>query len=117
MPPADDLVWPGEVTEPLAVQCHALIGAVVGLGGAVGWLSPPPRSETDRWLAGMIADVAAGDGALCTAWQDGRLAAMGGWRRDEVGYLHHLAELVKIMVHPRARGWTMILTSSARWCR
>jgi len=104
VPAADDLVWPAEVTEPLAAQCHALIEAVVGLGGAVGWLAPPPRAETDAWLAGMIADVAAGDGALCTAWQDGRMTAMGGWRRDEVGYLHHLAELIKIMVHPRARG-------------
>jgi ribosomal protein S18 acetylase RimI-like enzyme len=104
VPAGADLEWPTEVTEALAGQCHTLIGVVVGLGGAVGWLSPPARAVTDAWLAGMIADVTAGDGALCTAWRDGQLVAMGGWRRDEADYLHHLAELIKIMVHPAARG-------------
>ena len=104
MPAGVDLEWPTEVTDTLAGQSHALIQAVVGLGGAIGWLTVAPRAETDAWLAGMIADVAAGDGALCTAWQGGQMVAMGGWRRDELSYLHHLAELVKIMVHPAARG-------------
>ncbi len=104
MPAGAELEWPTQVTDTLASQSHALIQAVVALGGAVGWLSPPPRGETDAWLAGLIADVAAGNAALCTAWRAGDLLAMGGWRRDEVGYFHHLAELVKIMVHPRARG-------------
>jgi len=99
-----DLAWPTQVTETLAGQSHTLIQAVVSLGGAIGWLSPPPRAETDEWLAGMIAAVTAGDGALGTVWRDGQMVAMGGWRRDEAGYLWHLAELVKIMVHPRARG-------------
>ena len=99
-----DLVWPTSMTDELARQSHALIGAVTGLGGAIGWMSPPTRAETDQWLAGVFASIAAGDGALCTAWRDGRLVAMGAWLRDQVPYFRHLAELVKIMVDPRARG-------------
>ena len=101
---ATDLVWPAGMTDELAEHSHALISAVTALGGAIGWMSPPSRAETDEWLAGALASTAVGDGALCTAWQDGRLVAMGLWRREEVPYFRHLAELAKIMVHPGARG-------------
>jgi ribosomal protein S18 acetylase RimI-like enzyme len=92
------------MTEPLAEAVHELIGPVVGLGGAVGWHTPPPRAETDDWLAGVLAATVAGDGALCTAWRDSRLAAMGLWRREQAHFRWHSAELAKIMVHPQARG-------------
>ena len=92
------------MTDELARQSHVLIGAVTGLGGAIGWMTPPTRAETDEWLAGAFASIAAGDGALCTAWRDGRLVAMGAWLRDQAPYFRHQAELVKIMVDPRARG-------------
>lgn len=104
------LTWPAEMTGELAAQTHQLIAAVVELGGAIGWMSQPPRAETDGWLTGALAAVAAGDGALCAGWLDStrsqgrQLVAMGMWRRDEAGYLRHTAELVKIMVHPRIRG-------------
>jgi ribosomal protein S18 acetylase RimI-like enzyme len=98
------LAWPTGMTDELARQSHLLIGAVTELGGAIGWLSPPTRAETDEWLASVFASIAAGDGALCTAWRDGRLVAMGAWLRDQVPYFRHLAELVKIMVDPEARG-------------
>jgi ribosomal protein S18 acetylase RimI-like enzyme len=98
------LVWPTGMTDELARQSHVLIGAVTELGGAIGWMTPPTRAETDEWLAGVFASIAAGDGALCTAWRDGRLVAMGAWIRDQVPYFRHLAELVKIMVDPGARG-------------
>jgi ribosomal protein S18 acetylase RimI-like enzyme len=99
-----EFTWPARMTAELAEQSHALIGAVTALGGAIGWLSPPPRAQADDWLAGMLASVAAGDGAVCTAWLDGRLVAMGAWRREEAAYFRHMAELLKIMVHPQARG-------------
>jgi ribosomal protein S18 acetylase RimI-like enzyme len=99
-----DMKWPIQVTGTLADQSYALIQAVVGLRGAIGWLGPPSRVETDEWLEGVIATVAAGDGAMCTIWRDGVLVAMGSWRRDKEIYFRHLAELIKIMVHPRARG-------------
>jgi ribosomal protein S18 acetylase RimI-like enzyme len=99
-----DLVWPTEVSDVLADQSHALIRAVAELRAAIGWLSPPSRAETDEWLERVVAAVAVGDGAICTVWRDGLLIAMGVWRRDEAIYFRHLAELAKIMVHPRARG-------------
>lgn len=99
------LTWPADLTPELAEQSHELIGAVTALGGAIGWLSPPTREETHDWLAGALASVAAGDGSLCTAWQDGRLLATGMWRRERAGYFRHMAELIKVMVHPDARGW------------
>jgi ribosomal protein S18 acetylase RimI-like enzyme len=99
-----DLVWPTGMTDELARQSHVLIGAVTELGGAIGWMTPPTRAETDGWLAGVFASIAAGDGALCTTWRDGRLVAMGAWLRDQAPYFRHQAELVKIMVDPRARG-------------
>jgi ribosomal protein S18 acetylase RimI-like enzyme len=92
------------MTPALAEAVHELIGLVVGLGGAVGWFSPPPRAETDDWLAGVLAANAAGEGALCTAWRDSRLAAMGLWRREQAHFRRHSAELAKIMVAPQARG-------------
>jgi ribosomal protein S18 acetylase RimI-like enzyme len=98
------LVWPTGMTDELARQSYLLIGAVTELGGAVGWMTPPTRAETDEWLAGVFASIAAGDGALCTAWRAGRLVAMGVWLRDQAPYFRHLAELIKIMVDPQARG-------------
>lgn len=52
----------------------------------------------------MLAATAAGEGALCTAWRDGGLAAMGIWRREQAHFRRHSAELAKIMVAPQARG-------------
>jgi ribosomal protein S18 acetylase RimI-like enzyme len=99
-----DMKWPIQVTGTLADQSYALIQAVVGLRGAIGWLGPPSRVETDEWLEGVVAAVAAGDGAMCTIRRDGILVAMGSWRRDKEIYFRHLAELIKIMVHPQFRG-------------
>ena len=92
------------MTGTLAAQSYALIQAVVRLRGAIGWLGPPPRVETDEWLEGVVATVVAGDGAMCTIWRDGMLVAMGSWRRDKAVNFRHLAELIKVMVHPQARG-------------
>lgn len=100
------LEWPATWSDELGERVHTLIHAVSDLGGAIGWMSPPPRAETDRWLHNVLDAVAAGDAALCTAMVDEpQLAAMGLWRRDEAHYFHHMAELAKIMAHPRTRGF------------
>ena len=106
--------WPQEWSEALAADLHRLIHAVCELGGAIGWLTPPPRRDTDTWLRGVLADVAAGNAALCTVL-DGDpgldtspdrapTVALGLWRRHPAAVFTHLAELQKIMVHPGARG-------------
>ena len=103
MPAGLDMEWPAQVTGTLADQSCALIQAVTGLRGAIGWLGPPSRAEPmNGWK--VIATVAAGDGAMCTIWRDEMLVAMGSWRRDNAVNFQHLAELIKVMVHPQARG-------------
>jgi ribosomal protein S18 acetylase RimI-like enzyme len=99
-----DVQWPTGWTDDLAERSHELIHAVSELGGAIGWMSPPSRAETDRWLDGVLRAAAAGDAAMCIAMVDGRLAAMGLWRRDQAPYFRHLAEVARVMVHPRTRG-------------
>jgi hypothetical protein len=42
------LEWPATWSDELGEQVHTLIHAVSDLGGAIGWMSPPPRAETDR---------------------------------------------------------------------
>ena len=41
---------------------------------------------------------------MCTIWRNEMLVAMGSWRRDNAVNFRHLAELIKVMVHPQARG-------------
>ena len=41
---------------------------------------------------------------MCTIWRNEMLVAMGSWRRDNAVNFQHLAELIKVMVHPQARG-------------
>lgn len=45
-----------------------------------------------------------GDAALCLAYTDGDIAAMGLRKRHGAHFFRHMAELAKIMAHPRARG-------------
>lgn len=96
--------WPTNWEDELGQQAHVLIHAVSDVGGAIGWMSPPPRAVTDRWLHSVLDAVVAGDAAVCTASLAGELAGMGVWHREEAPYFRHTAWLAKIMAHPRARG-------------
>ncbi|MGI8751700.1 MAG: GNAT family N-acetyltransferase [Acidimicrobiales bacterium] len=98
------LLWPQEPSPELAEGVHRIIHAVVSLGGAVGWLAPPGRDETDRWLAGVTSEVASGDGALCVATLDSVPQAIGAWRRGPRPVFANMAKITKIMAHPEARG-------------
>jgi ribosomal protein S18 acetylase RimI-like enzyme len=99
-----ELEWPAGWSSGLAEHVYALIHAVSDLGGAIGWMVPPPKTETDSWLHGVLDTVTAGDAAFCIASVDGRLGAMGLWRRDDAPYFRHMAGLAKIMAHPDYRG-------------
>ncbi|GAA4603019.1 hypothetical protein GCM10023195_09700 [Actinoallomurus liliacearum] len=83
---------------------HRMIHSVVELGGAVGWLTPPERAETDRWLDEVLDRARAGDAALALALLDGEVAAGGLWRRGATDVFRHNAEVQKVMAHPKARG-------------
>lgn len=47
-----ELEWPLTWSSDLSDQVRETINAVGELGGAVGWMSPPPHAEVDRVAAG-----------------------------------------------------------------
>jgi ribosomal protein S18 acetylase RimI-like enzyme len=99
-----ELRWPTDTTADLRDAVHRLLRDVVADGGAVGYLDPPARAESDAWLDGVLTDVRHGDGALVVASVDAVPAAMGTWRRDQAQVFRHSAEISKLMAHPSARG-------------
>ncbi|GAB3973733.1 hypothetical protein GCM10029978_053700 [Actinoallomurus acanthiterrae] len=104
MSPRIEIHWPTAADERLRAGLHRMIHSVVELGGAVGWLTPPDRSETDRWLDEVLDRTRAGDAALALAILDGEVAAGGLWRRGTTDVFRHQAEVQKVMAHPMARG-------------
>ena len=102
---SDDLAWlPGSVEAPLLDAVHRVVGAVMRLGGAVGWVDVPDRAETAGWLAGIAAEVKAGRTRMALLELDGRVAALGRWTRYAKDTVAVNAEVLQVMVHPDARG-------------
>ena len=85
-------------------EVHRVVSAVVELGGAVGWLSPPSRADIQRWLGEWQTATATGRAGFALCRVDGQVEALGGWRAGPPGPMGHVVDLTKIMVHPRARG-------------
>jgi ribosomal protein S18 acetylase RimI-like enzyme len=104
MDPSIELLWPTAPDERLRAGVHRVIHAVVELGGAVGWLAPPGRADTDAWLEEVLDAVKSGDASLALAMVDGEVAATGLWWRGTSTIFRHSAELRKVMAHPAARG-------------
>lgn len=98
------LDWATEFDDELSIGVHRVLHDVVADGGAVGYLEPPDRATSDKWLAPLLEDVGAGDAALALARVDGRIAAFGCWRREPWEPFRHSAEVQKVMTHPQARG-------------
>ena len=96
--------WPSELDDELGAGVHRVLHDVVAVGGAVGYLSPPDRATSDKWLADVLDSVRAGDAALALARVDGRVTAFGCWRRMPFVAFTHSAEIQKVMAHPDARG-------------
>lgn len=99
-----DLHWPTEAPDDLRKALHRVLHDVVADGGAVGYLTPPSRTETDAWLDSVLADVRTGDGALVLALVNGTVEAMGTWLREKPPVFRHSAVIGKVMAHPSARG-------------
>ncbi|WP_367131380.1 N-acetyltransferase family protein [Saccharothrix sp. HUAS TT1] len=97
-----DLSWPVVADERLRAEVHEVLHAVVAAGGAIGWLEPPVRAETDAWLDGVLASPA--DGALVVARVDGVLRGTATWRRSDSEVFGHMAEVRRVTSHPAARG-------------
>jgi ribosomal protein S18 acetylase RimI-like enzyme len=83
---------------------HGVVAAVTALEGAVGWLTVPDRAETDAWLDDQLARCVRGDGGFATVSLDGRVEALGLWRRYGDDVVRQNGEIRKVMTHPDARG-------------
>ncbi len=99
-----ELHWPRDADEELRKAVHRVLHDVVADGGAVGYLEPPDRTQTDAWLDGVLADTRRRDGAIVLASVDGVVQAMGTWRRERSPVFRTSAEVAKVMAHPDARG-------------
>jgi ribosomal protein S18 acetylase RimI-like enzyme len=94
--------WLG--ADPDVDAVHRVVEAVVRLGGAVGWVDVPDRSETAAWLAEIAAEVAAGRTRMALLGADGRIDALGRWTRYAKASVAVNGEILQVMVHPDARG-------------
>ena len=102
--PVSQLHFLDRVDDQTVHEVHRVVSAVVELGGAVGWLSPPSRADIQRWLGEWQTATATGRAGFALCRVDGQVEALGGWRAGPPGPMGHVVDLTKIMVHPRARG-------------
>ncbi|CCH28737.1 GNAT family N-acetyltransferase [Actinosynnema sp. NPDC047251] len=99
-----DLTWPSAAGERLLAEVHEVLHAVVAAGGAIGWLEPPGRAETDAWVESVLEQTRAGDAALVVAEVDGVVRGTACWVRSPGQVFEHTAELGRVTAHPSARG-------------
>ncbi|MFF8933568.1 GNAT family N-acetyltransferase [Streptomyces paradoxus] len=88
------------MTEELA---ELLVGTVNG-GASVGFLAPLGRADALSWWEERAADVAAGRLVVWAALDGARVLGTVSLAFPGKANSRHRAELVKLMVHPEARG-------------
>lgn len=100
------LGWLGPVQPDAAAvdAVHRVVDAVMKLGGAVGWVSVPTRTETAEWLAELAAEVTAGRSRVALVSAGGRLEGIGRWSWYGKPAVSVNADVRQVMVHPDARG-------------
>jgi len=98
------LGWLDPADPPAPDQVHRVVAAVVGLGGAVGWVAVPDRAECDRWLTERVGEVAAGRSRVALVSAGGRLAGLGRWSWYASPAVAVNADVRQVMVHPETRG-------------
>ncbi|MGI5366050.1 GNAT family N-acetyltransferase [Streptomyces iakyrus] len=80
-----------------------LVGTVNG-GASVGFLAPLARAQALAWWRERAGDVAAGRLAVWAALDGDRVLGTVGLASPGKANSRHRAEIVKLMVHPDARG-------------
>ncbi|MFJ6551486.1 GNAT family N-acetyltransferase [Streptomyces luteogriseus] len=87
-----------------AAELAELLTGTVNGGASVGFLAPLSRAEALAWWEGRAADVAAGRLAVWVACDGERVLGTVSLAFPDKPNSRHRAELVKLMVHPEARG-------------
>ncbi|MFF6875943.1 GNAT family N-acetyltransferase [Streptomyces sp. NPDC012474] len=80
-----------------------LVDTVNG-GASVGFLAPLSHAQALAWWEGRAADVAAGRVVVWAAHDGDRVLGTVSLAFPDKANSRHRAELVKLMVHPDARG-------------
>jgi ribosomal protein S18 acetylase RimI-like enzyme len=78
-----------------------LLRRLVAGGAALGWVDPPPADEVRELLREVTGDP---DSVLVTATEDGRLRALGYWRRYARPTHRPHADVEKVAVDPDHQG-------------
>lgn len=81
-----------------------LLADTVHGGASVGFLAPLDRAEAVAWWEERAADVAAGRLAVWGAYDGDRVLGTVSLAFPGKANSRHRAEIVKLMVHPEARG-------------
>ncbi|MBR8638451.1 GNAT family N-acetyltransferase [Streptomyces tuirus] len=87
-----------------AGELAGLLVETVNGGASVGFLAPLDRPQALAWWEERAADVAAGRLAVWAAYDGDRVRGTVSLAFPGKANSRHRAELVKLMVHPDARG-------------
>ncbi|MFC8146063.1 GNAT family N-acetyltransferase [Streptomyces paradoxus] len=87
-----------------AGELAVLLAGTVNGGASVGFLAPLSRADALAWWEERAADVAAGRLVVWAALDAGRVLGTVSLAFPGKTNSRHRAELVKLMVHPDARG-------------
>lgn len=84
-----------------AAALSRVLVATVAAGASVGWIDPPSDEEATAWWRGLFSDP---DATSWVARADGRALGTITLLRSPKPNGPHRGEVVKLMVHPDARG-------------
>jgi ribosomal protein S18 acetylase RimI-like enzyme len=99
-----EIGWLEDAGEAAIDAAYRVVEAVMKLGGAVGWVHVPDRTEAAEWLTAIAAEVAAGRTRMAVVSAGGRVEALGRWSWYAKPAVGVNGEILQVMVHPDARG-------------
>jgi ribosomal protein S18 acetylase RimI-like enzyme len=99
-----EIRWLEDAGEAAIDAAHRVVEAVMTLGGAVGWVHVPDRTETAEWLTAIAAEAAAGRTRMAVVSAGGRVEALGRWTWYAKPAVGVNGEILQVMVHPDGRG-------------
>jgi ribosomal protein S18 acetylase RimI-like enzyme len=95
---------PGGGGEDSTARVVRLVREVMAEGAALGWSGVPTEEQAAAWWRDLLAEVAAGRGAVSAAYDGGELVGLAEWRRYDLGPQTQNADLEKLLVARTGRG-------------
>ncbi|SEA87743.1 GNAT family N-acetyltransferase [Leifsonia sp. 21MFCrub1.1] len=91
-----------ESAEADAAALSSVLAATVAAGASVGWITAPSGAEATDWWRALFADPDAA--SWVARGEDGRAIGTVTLLRSPKPNGSHRGEVIKLMVHPAARG-------------